>query len=241
VLLHGGTAVLAVDENLRYGPMKSGYHGGASPAEAVVPVTVLVSGDVPSGSGLRLAPPQEPSWWTDPVLITGAGLSTASAASRAAATRTPTSAPASKPASDLAKRPGEAMDTLFEVPEPASQPGAAAPESAKPASSGPAATADMVLASPAYKENKKRAGRITVSDAKVCALLAALTESPSHRLSPVAAASALEESPVMLRGAITQVQQLLNIDGAAVVRIDADGATVILDGAALAEQYGVSL
>ena len=38
-----------------------------------------------------------------------------------------------------------------------------------------------------------------------------------------------------------QVQQLLNIDGAAVIRIDADGATVILDGAALAEQYGVRL
>jgi DNA-binding GntR family transcriptional regulator len=98
-----------------------------------------------------------------------------------------------------------------------------------------------VLASPAYKGNKKRAGRITVTDAAVRALLAALASAPSHRLSPVATASALEVSPVVLRGAITQVQQLLNIDGAAVIRIDADGATVILDGAALAEQYGVRL
>jgi hypothetical protein len=242
VLLHDGTAVLAVDENLRYGPMKAGYHGGASPAEAVVPVTVLVSGDVPTDSGLRLAPPQEPSWWTDPVLPAGPALSTASSVSRVAATRTPTSAPRSpKPAPDLAKRPGEAMDTLFDVPGPASQAGAGAPEPATPASPGPAAAAEAVLASPAYKENKKRTGRITVSDAKVGALLAALARSPSHRLAPVAAASALEESPVMLRGAITQVQQLLNIDGAAVIRIDADGATVILDGAALAEQYGVRL
>ncbi len=69
---------------------------------------------------------------------------------------------------------------------------------------------------------------------QVRALLAALASAPSHRLSPVAAASALEVSPVVLRGAIMQVQQLLNIDGAAVIRIDADGATVILDGAALA-------
>ena len=98
-----------------------------------------------------------------------------------------------------------------------------------------------MLTSLAYKANKKRAGRLSVSDAQVGALLAALAGSPSHRLAPVAAASALEESPVMLRGAITQVQQLLNIDGAAVIRIDADGATVILDGAALAEQYGVRL
>jgi hypothetical protein len=246
VLLHGGTAVLAVDENLRYGPMKAGYHGGASPAEAVVPVTVLVSGDVPADSGLRLAPPQEPSWWTDPVLSTGPTTPTASSAARAAATRTPTSATRPpKSTSELAKRPGEAMDTLFDVPGPAAQPGTSSPESVPPDSSGlaaqAAATAQAVLASPAYKENKKRAGRITVTDAKVDALLAALAGSPSHRLSPVAAASALQEPPVMLRGAITQVQQLLNIDGAAVIRIDADGATVILDGAALAEQYGVRL
>jgi hypothetical protein len=240
VLLHDGAAVLAVDENLRYGPMKAGYHGGASPAEAVVPVTVLVSGDVPAESGLRLAPPQEPSWWTDPVLPAVSGLPTASSAG--GATRAPASTPRPpKPSPDLAKRPGEAMDTLFDVPGPASRPDAAAPEPVTPASLGPAATAQAVLASAAYKENKKRAGRITVTDAKVSALLAALAGSPSHRLSPVAAASALQESPVMLRGAITQVQQLLNIDGAAVIRIDADGATVILDGAALAEQYGVRL
>jgi hypothetical protein len=250
VLLHGGTAVLAVEENLRYGPMKSGYHGGASPAEVVVPVTVLVSGAVPADSGLRLAPPQEPSWWTDPVLPAGPAISTAPAASvasrasRPAATRTPT--PASrppKPAPDLAKRPDETMNTLFDMPGPESAPEArvAAPEPVTPAPSDPKVSADAVLASPAYRENKKRAGRVSVNDAQVGALLAALAGSPSHRLSPVAAASALEVSPVVLRGAIMQAQQLLNIDGAAVVRIDADGSTVILDGAALAEQYGVRL
>ena len=42
VLRHDGRAVLAVDEHLRYGPLKAGYHGGAAPAEAVVPVIVLV-------------------------------------------------------------------------------------------------------------------------------------------------------------------------------------------------------
>ena len=36
--------MLAVDETLRYGPLKAGYHGGAAPAEAVVPVVVLVPG-----------------------------------------------------------------------------------------------------------------------------------------------------------------------------------------------------
>jgi hypothetical protein len=250
VMLHDRTAVLAVDENLRYGPMKSGYHGGASAAEVVVPVTVLVPGAVPEDSGLRLAPPQEPSWWTDPVLLTGSALATASAsnvtsaADRAAAPPVPTPVSRSpKPAPQLAKRPGESMNTLFDVPEAesVSEARATAPEATTPASSGPQVTAEAVLASPAYKANKKRAGRISVSDAQVGALLAALAGSPSQRLAPVAAASALQVSPVVLRGAIMQAQQLLNIDGAAVIRIDADGATVILDGAALAEQYGVRL
>ena len=67
LLLHDGRAVLAVDEHLRYGPLKAGYHGGGAPAEAVVPVAVLVPGAVPDETGLQLAPPQEPGWWIDPV------------------------------------------------------------------------------------------------------------------------------------------------------------------------------
>jgi hypothetical protein len=63
VLAHDGRAILAADERLRYGPLKAGYHGGASPAEAVVPLCVLVPGTVPDGTGLVLAQPQEPSWW----------------------------------------------------------------------------------------------------------------------------------------------------------------------------------
>ncbi|MBX6721610.1 MAG: BREX-2 system phosphatase PglZ, partial [Dactylosporangium sp.] len=65
VLLHDGDAVLAVDEGLRYGPLKAGYHGGASPAEVVVPVSVLAPGEAPPG--WRLAPPQSPGWWRSPV------------------------------------------------------------------------------------------------------------------------------------------------------------------------------
>ena len=68
VLRHDGRAVLAVDEQLRYGPLKAGYHGGGAPAEAVVPVAVLVPGAVPEDvASLHLAPPQEPAWWIDPV------------------------------------------------------------------------------------------------------------------------------------------------------------------------------
>lgn len=63
----GGPAVLAVDETLRYGPLKAGYHGGASPAEVVVPVAVLITGAPPDG--WHVAGPQEPAWWWSPLHV----------------------------------------------------------------------------------------------------------------------------------------------------------------------------
>jgi len=49
----------------------------------------------------------------------------------------------------------------------------------------------------------------------------------------------LQVAPVALRGAVLHVQRLLNVEGYAVLRIDADGATVILDEPLLREQFGV--
>lgn len=60
-------AVLAVDERLRYGPLKAGYHGGAAPAEVVVPVVVLVPTEQAGDPVLQVAPAQEPSWWSAPL------------------------------------------------------------------------------------------------------------------------------------------------------------------------------
>lgn len=231
VLLHGGTAVLAVDENLRYGPAKSGYHGGASPAEAVVPVTILVPGGaVPDNTGLRLAPPQEPDWWIDPVLPSD----TAAPASAPAARPVASSPVPSRPPRSAKKNDATQDMTLFDLAEPTSGP---EPQSALEPRS---ASVLSVLSSAAYKANRKRAGRVAIEDDKVAALLTALADSPSHRLAPTAAASALAVPQMLLRGAISQVQQLLNIDGTAVIRVDADGSTVILDVAALEEQYGIS-
>src|SRR5664279_2329557 len=68
VVKHGGRAVLAVNERLRYGPLKAGYHGGASPAEVIVPVLYLVSGvTVDESAGvLHRAPDPAPLWWSTP-------------------------------------------------------------------------------------------------------------------------------------------------------------------------------
>jgi hypothetical protein len=55
-------AVLPWRETLRYKPLQAGYHGGASPAEVVIPLTV----HAPAGIGLKgwsPAPLQVPGWW----------------------------------------------------------------------------------------------------------------------------------------------------------------------------------
>ncbi|MDQ7993692.1 MAG: BREX-2 system phosphatase PglZ, partial [Propionicimonas sp.] len=67
VLTADHQVVLAVSERLRYGPLKAGYHGGAAPAEAVVPIVLLVPSAVDDKTW-KLAPPQEPDWWLGSVV-----------------------------------------------------------------------------------------------------------------------------------------------------------------------------
>ena len=123
--------------------------------------------------------------------------------------------------------------TLFDQPdaEPAPSPAA----EATPGSKASAA----VLKSAAYAAQKKVAGRVSVTDEQIRGLLDALLGAPGHRLVPTLAAAALAVSPVMLRGAILHAQRLLNVEGYPVLRVDADGATVVLDEVLLREQFGV--
>jgi hypothetical protein len=102
---------------------------------------------------------------------------------------------------------------------------------------GPEAAA--ILTSKAYSAQKRIAGRVSVSDDQVRRLLDALLPAPGHRLAPAAAATVLQVSPIALRGAILHVQRLLNVEGYPVLRVDADGSTLILDGALLREQFGI--
>lgn len=95
-----------MNERLRYGPLKAGYHGGASPAETVVPLVLLA----PAGLDhhLTAAPIAEPDWWTD---ATTAGA--AAAASGTVLTPAPAAVPEA-PQPDLFTEP---------APVPAGGPG----------------------------------------------------------------------------------------------------------------------
>src|SRR5487761_388628 len=250
VLLHGGRAVLAVDEQLRYGPLKAGYHGGASAAEAVVPVAVLVPGGVPDDGGLQLAPPQEPPWWTDPVTLPGEAVPGHAAQLRSGGRRGADGragrGQAMVPAAEARLRSApNGAPTLFDLPSAEAEPSdSASGDSEALAGIGGAAesaevTAAAIVGSAVYAAQRRIAGRLSVPDDQVRGLLGALLAAPSGRLAPAQAAAALKVAPVALRGAILHVQRLLNVEGYAVLRIDADGATVILDESLLREQFEV--
>ncbi|MFG1999070.1 BREX-2 system phosphatase PglZ [Spirillospora sp. NPDC048911] len=66
VLATGKEVTVPWDERIRYVPRRAGYHGGASPAEMVVPVLVFMPSDVPAPKGwfeYDNAGLHEPLWW----------------------------------------------------------------------------------------------------------------------------------------------------------------------------------
>jgi hypothetical protein len=197
VLSADGVAVLAVDEQLRYGPLKAGYHGGASPAEVVVPVCVLVPGAEPEDTGLRVVAAYEPVWWS------------------------PTAAATLAPPPD----PVPAVEARGDRRQPAGQTELFASPATEPAPERDGLV-DAVLAAPAFAANARLAGRTLAAD-RIHALLTALRAAPGQRLTPAVAAARLDVPVARLRGALAQAQRLLNVEGYPVLRTDVDGMIVL--------------
>lgn len=220
VLADGNRAVLAVSETLRYGPLKAGYHGGASAAEVVVPVAVLLPDEDSNPLGLPLLPPQAPHWW-----LAAEGTSTVAAG---AITPQPTGITAL-----TAKRKQNAPDlgpTLFD--DVHSAPTATAPTAPS--------LGRAVVASSVYGTQRSVAGRVLVTEQQIALLVDALAAAGSNRLPMAMAASLLGVNEVRLRGALAQVQQLLNVEGYPVIQVDLDGRAVVLNPRLLREQFEVA-
>lgn len=212
VLLGGGAVVLPWREDLRYGPRKAGYHGGASPAEAVIPLTVLTRGDESSLPGWSAAPVASPAWWRGPVQVAAPVVETAASASG---------------------------DTLFDLAPVAPAPSgrAAAPLAAAP--DQPPLIAAL-LAAPQYQRNRqlKLAGQPTLPDDRVAALLAALLAAGGRqRMDALAAHAGVPAQRIA--NTVTVLRRLLSVEGYQSVTVDSDGQTVVLDERMLRDQFGL--
>lgn len=217
VVADGNEAVLVWREGRRLAQRNAGYHGGASLAEITIPVVVLRRGlDIRQATptGWKPATAQAPEWWNEALR----SVSTAASANPPPSLRKPRSAPI---------LPAE--DALFALePEPAT----GAVDAPAPDLVG------LVLASPVYAAQRQRAGRRSVPDATVEAVVRALLArgGRAHR-DTLAAAAGVPAATV--DQTVAAIKRLLNVEGYAVLELDGDAVTVKLDEALLSDQFEV--
>ncbi|MDT5028413.1 MAG: hypothetical protein QOE61_4839, partial [Micromonosporaceae bacterium] len=232
VALGGGSVVLPWREELRYGPRKAGYHGGAAPAEAVIPLIVLSAGNENAVPGWLGAPVASPAWWREPVVDSAA--------------------PVAEPGPAVRRKPprrteqdGPALFELKPVPEAKPAPDASSspqpthlqPLVAQPSVRQPPVVAPLVrqlLASEIYVQ--RNVGRTRLDNDRVAAMLSVLIAGGGRASMETLAADAAVPAH-RIGGAITALRKLLQVEGYAVLELDPDGTTVKLDQTLLIEQF----
>ena len=209
----GAQAIVCLwGESTRYAGRKNGYHGGVSPQEVTVPLSVIV----PLGmnlAGWQLAPPAQPEWWELPHLTSVSNPTVARA-------------PAPRPVSRRTAPPA-AQTHLFDSQETPVVP--------------PAAADDWIaalLGSPIYASQRQLAARVALPDDKMRLLLASLSER-GGKLSRAALAQRLALPEVRLGGLLSAARRMLNVDQASVLMVNESAGTIELNRVLLIQQFRV--
>lgn len=222
--------VVPASAGLRYGSKKSGYHGGATPQEALVPLVVLHSGFEPPEGWRELRWPT-PAWWNPPEVagaVPGGRAIDAPVGPGQGMLFTGSRPP----------RKGEARTVAPPPAAPVVAPAAAMAGEARP-SPGSNALADRLLASKRYGAQAARNFRQRVADETVRAVVAFLLER-GGRATLDAVGRGCDINNVRLGGTISSIQRTLNFDEVAVLVVDPASETVILDLELLKEQFGLT-
>jgi hypothetical protein len=207
------TVVCLWDESSRYAGRKNGYHGGLSPQEMTVPLSVFV----PVGAGLAgwsPAPPTEPEWWELPPIL--------HAQKRPVPLSPPQ--PARKKTVSTDVQPG--LFATVDLPLPVAE--------EAPADDWIAS----LLASPTYASQRQLAARVALADDKMRLLLEALSER-GGKLSRNALANRLSMPEMRLSGLLSAVRRLLNVDQMPVLGVDEAAGTVELNISLLQQQFNL--
>jgi PglZ domain len=217
VTADGSRAVVCLwGESARYAGRKNGYHGGVSPQEVTVPLSVIV----PLGmnlAGWQLAPPAQPEWWELPHVA-------------------PASVPVAAPTTALRS---SGRRTAAPVAQPSLFEAQAAPLSSPVGS----ASADddwigALLASAIYASQRQLAARVALPDDKMRLLLVSLSER-GGKLSRAALAQRLALPEVRLGGLLSAVRRMLNVDQAPVLMVDESAGTIELNRVLLLQQFRI--
>jgi hypothetical protein len=208
----GGEVVAAVDEAIHYTPKRAGYHGGASPAEVVIPVITLLppASPCPTGWSAYDAAGHAPLWWHPPVTAK-------------VAPAQPQPAPPTGRKRQAAAVPAE-DSALFAVGEFMSAATA----------SGPSLGARVVAS--ARMASQREFVRRAPDDASIAALIDGLDQ-VGRKANLAEAAEMVGKPLVRMSGFLPHIARLLNVDGYPVLRITGDHQTVELNVPLLEEQF----
>lgn len=212
VLADGREVVAAVDENIHYTPRKAGYHGGASPAEVIVPVITLFPPDaqIPSGWTRYDAIGQAPAWWN-------------------ISSPQPPNAQATLPQFGPVRRKRE-------KPAPEHDGAALFGVSDVVYLEKKAASLGTQVSESARMASQRQFVRRAPDNESVAALIDALVQA-GGRLTFTEAAEAVAQPPVRMSGYLAQVMRLLNVEGSAVLQTLDAGRTVELSVSLLKQQF----
>jgi hypothetical protein len=197
-------------EAARYTRRKNGYHGGAAPAEVVVPLSVFAPYGV-NVSGWNLAPPQQPEWWELPTLVQPV----------------PAVSPL-QPRTSVRKSapPASGQARLF------------ADEHQSAPSAVPADWVAELLVSAVYASQRQLAARVALQDEQMRRLLVSLNER-GGKLSRAALAQRLGIPELRLGGVLSAARRLLNVDQFPVLVVDETSGTVEFNRTLLDQQFGL--
>jgi hypothetical protein len=216
VLVPGEEVVAAVDEAIHYLPKRAGYHGGAAPAEVVVPVIVLLpsSSLVPDGWHSYEANGHAPIWWDPPQAAPGL--------------------PA--PVKPAAVRVEEPNDVLFGIRDimPSADAGQLEPSTTDKPTPLPSLGARVVASG--RLASQRQFARRAPDDDRIARLIDEL-DKLGGRATIGEAARAAGEPAVRMSGYLAQVARLLNVDSYPVIKTIDDGRTVELNTGLLKEQF----
>ena len=198
----------------RYTSRKNGYHGGASPSEAVVPMSVFVPFGV-NLSGWKPAPPQQPDWWDLPALA-------AVTVSTAPAPRTPARRAPAAPVGQ------EGLFSATDLPVPVTATTVASTD-----------WIAVLFASAVYASQRQLAARVALPDDQMRKLLAAIDER-GGKLSRAALAQRLGVAEMRIGGVLSAARRMLNVDQAAVMTVDEASGTVEINRSLLQQQFCIA-
>jgi hypothetical protein len=199
-------------EKLRYGIKKNGYHGGLTPQEMIIPITVLAAHDTKLDGWVE-APVGTPTWWDESL--------------EGEAQPTPAEARAI-----LVDKTQEKLGPLFEYVEQPAPTEIAQPQEPK----GVPSWLTALLGSSILASQKKLAGRAVPADETLTKLLMVL-ESRGGKMTSTALARAIEYPPLRLRGLLATAQRIFNIDGYGVLTRDEASDTIEFNHELLCRQF----